>query len=65
MICKQGFIVDVLSTDGIDLKTMERGGIQFQLWDFAGQHLYRYTHQIFITDDTMYVRQKVKKVIFL
>ena len=42
-----------VATDGIDLGRMEMGGITFVCWDFAGQEIYKYTHQLFISDNSL------------
>tara|TARA_R110002050_G_scaffold149421_1_gene275951 strand:- start:1222 stop:1542 length:321 start_codon:yes stop_codon:yes gene_type:complete len=51
-----------LSTDGIDLgevvlKSGKKGDgeILLHVWDFGGQVAYRYTHQLFLTDNALYL----------
>ena len=38
-----------MSTDGIVMGSIELEGINFLCLDFAGQEVYRYTHQLFLT----------------
>eukprot|EP01125_Pyxidicula_operculata_P013090 TRINITY_DN4334_c0_g1_i1.p1 TRINITY_DN4334_c0_g1~~TRINITY_DN4334_c0_g1_i1.p1 ORF type:complete len:1370 (-),score=387.10 TRINITY_DN4334_c0_g1_i1:146-4255(-) len=44
-----------IATDGIDLKQVEVGDINFDCWDFAGQELYYTTHQFFLTTKAIYL----------
>ena len=39
-----------LATDGIDLGDVTLDGYRLTFWDFAGQEVYRYTHQLFLSD---------------
>ncbi|MDP2438257.1 MAG: protein kinase, partial [archaeon] len=43
------------STDGIDLGLFRAGGIEFMIWDFGGQKVYRYTHQLFLSSHAVYL----------
>ena len=42
-------------TDGIDTTEIEASGIKFLCMDFAGQEVYRYTHQLFLTSIGLYL----------
>ena len=43
------------STDGIEIGELYLGGVCFSCWDFAGQEMYHYTHQFFLSDDGIYL----------
>ncbi|KAI1890192.1 hypothetical protein AGOR_G00171150 [Albula goreensis] len=48
--------VDVADrTVGIEIKDVVLGGIQFLLWDFAGQEEYYFTHHVFITPQALVI----------
>ena len=42
-----------LATDGIDLGEIHLDGYRLMFWDFAGQEVYRYTHQLFLSDNSL------------
>ena len=43
-------------TDGIDIFSWRADEkTTFWMWDFAGQELYYFTHQFFISDDALYI----------
>lgn len=42
-----------VATDGIDLGEVTIEGYRLMMWDFAGQEVYRYTHQLFLSDDSL------------
>jgi len=42
-----------VATDGIDLGEISLDGYRLMFWDFAGQEVYRYTHQLFISDNAL------------
>ena len=42
-----------VATDGIDLGEMTLEGYRMMFWDFAGQEVYRYTHQLFLSDNSV------------
>ena len=42
-----------LATDGIGLGEMTLEGYRMVFWDFAGQEVYRYTHQLFLSDNSV------------
>ena len=43
------------STDGIEIGELFLGGVNLSCWDFAGQEIYHYTHQFFLSDDAIYL----------
>lgn len=44
---------NILATDGIDLGNLIIEGYKFVMWDFGGQEIYRYTHQLFLSDNAL------------
>jgi internalin A len=42
-----------VATDGIDLGEIILEGYRLMFWDFAGQEVYRYTHQLFLSDNAV------------
>ena len=42
-----------VATDGIDLGEITLNGYRLMFWDFAGQEVYRYTHQLFLSDNAV------------
>jgi len=42
-----------VATDGIDLGEITLEGHRLMFWDFAGQEVYRYTHQLFLSDNAI------------
>ena len=44
-----------LATDGIELSEFHFEGVRFYCWDFAGQEIYRYTHQFFLSEGSVYL----------
>jgi GTPase SAR1 family protein len=42
-----------VATDGIDLEEKVINGYLLTFWDFAGQEVYRYTHQLFLSDNSL------------
>jgi internalin A len=42
-----------VATDGIDLGEIVLEGFRLKFWDFAGQEVYRYTHQLFLSDNSL------------
>ena len=42
-----------VATDGIDLGEITLNGYWLMFWDFAGQEVYRYTHQLFLSDNAV------------
>jgi len=42
-----------VATDGIDLGEITLEGYRLMFWDFAGQEVYRYTHQLFLSDNAV------------
>ena len=53
---------NIKSTEGIDIKywdlkiQLEKSAVfRFNIWDFGGQEKYDATHQIFITERTLYI----------
>ena len=42
-----------VATDGIDLGEVTLEGYRLMFWDFAGQEVYRYTHQLFLSDNSI------------
>mmetsp|Transcript_20624 Transcript_20624/g.32202 ORF Transcript_20624/g.32202 Transcript_20624/m.32202 type:complete len:229 (-) Transcript_20624:520-1206(-) len=44
-----------ISTDGIDLGSLKLGDITLHTWDFGGQEVYQYTHQLFLTSNAVYL----------
>ncbi|MDP1602858.1 MAG: protein kinase, partial [Legionella sp.] len=51
----QKFDPRIPSTDGIDLGEFTEEGIRFMTWDFGGQKVYRYTHQLFLSSNSLYL----------
>ncbi|MDP2438370.1 MAG: COR domain-containing protein, partial [archaeon] len=47
-LCREPSRVALLSTDGVDFWEVTLGEVSFGVWDFAGQHAYRVTHQLFL-----------------
>jgi internalin A len=45
--------VPCVATDGIDLGEITLEGYRLMFWDFAGQEVYRYTHQLFLSDNSV------------
>jgi hypothetical protein len=39
-----------ISTDGVDMGDLLLSGFHFSCWDFGGQALYRYVHQLFLSE---------------
>ena len=52
-LSKSKHLPPTAATDGIELGQMEMGGVTFICWDFAGQEIYKYTHQLFISDNSL------------
>ena len=48
-------VMDKLATDGIEIGELELDGVLLNCWDFAGQEVYRYTHQLFLSDSSIYL----------
>ena len=44
-----------VATDGIEIGEFELDGVSLNCWDFAGQEVYRYTHQLFLSDSSIYL----------
>ena len=44
-----------LATDGIEIGELQLDGVVLNCWDFAGQEVYRYTHQLFLSGNSIYV----------
>ena len=44
-----------VATDGIEIGELHLGGVVLNCWDFAGQEVYRYTHQLFLSDSSIYL----------
>ena len=44
-----------VATDGIEIGELYLGGVKLYCWDFAGQEVYRYTHQLFLSDSAVYL----------
>ena len=44
-----------LATDGIEIGELRLDGVVLNCWDFAGQEVYRYTHQLFMSGNSIYV----------
>ena len=44
-----------VATDGIEIGELELEGVVLNCWDFAGQEVYRYTHQLFLSGNSIYV----------
>ena len=44
-----------VATDGIEIGELELEGVVLNCWDFAGQEVYRYTHQLFMSGNSIYV----------
>ena len=42
-----------VATDGIDLGEVTLDDFRLTFWDFAGQEVYRYTHQLFLSDNSL------------
>ncbi|MDP2436925.1 MAG: protein kinase [archaeon] len=51
----QRFDSAVVSTDGIDLGEFVEQGVRFATWDFGGQKVDRFTHQLFLADNALYL----------
>ena len=48
-------VVAKVATDGIEIGELYLGGVKLYCWDFAGQEVYRYTHQLFLSDSAVYL----------
>ena len=46
---------NTIATDGVEISELELEGMVLRCWDFAGQEVYRYTHQIFLSDSATYL----------
>src|SRR3990167_2836282 len=46
---------DPLSTDGIDLGSIQLNDVTLHTWDFGGQEVYHYTHQLFLSENAVYL----------
>ena len=47
---------DPLSTDGIDLGSIQlNDDVTLHTWDFGGQEVYHYTHQLFLSENAVYL----------
>ena len=44
-----------VATDGIEIGELRLDGVLLNCWDFAGQEVYRYTHQLFMSGNSIYV----------
>ena len=44
-----------VATDGIEIGELQLDGVVLNCWDFAGQEVYRYTHQLFLSGNSIYV----------
>ena len=44
-----------VATDGIEIGELQLDGVVLHCWDFAGQEVYRYTHQLFMSGNSIYV----------
>ena len=44
-----------VATDGIEIGELRLDGVVLNCWDFAGQEVYRYTHQLFLSGNSIYV----------
>ena len=44
-----------VATDGIEIEELRLDGVVLNCWDFAGQEVYRYTHQLFMSGNSIYV----------
>ena len=44
-----------VATDGIEIGELRLEGVVLSCWDFAGQEVYRYTHQLFLSGNSIYV----------
>jgi small GTP-binding protein len=42
-----------VATDGIDLGEITLEGYRLMFWDFAGQEVYRHSHQLFLSDNAV------------
>jgi internalin A len=45
--------MNLQSTDGIDLGEIEIDDIKFTCWDFGGQEVFRFTHQLFLSENAV------------
>src|SRR3989338_7405355 len=54
-LCHETFDANILSTDGIDIGSFSVEDVRFVCWDFAAQTVYRYTHQLFLTPNAIYL----------
>src|SRR3989338_10620776 len=54
-LCHETFDANILSTDGIDIGSFSVEDARFICWDFAGQTVYRYTNQLFLTPNAIYL----------
>ena len=52
---KHGAALHHQSTDGVALGEFSSQGMTFCTWDFGGQRVYRYTHQLFFGGNAIYV----------
>src|SRR3990167_4792126 len=46
---------DPLSTDVIDLGSIQLNDVTLHTWDFGGQEVYHYTHQLFLSENAVYL----------
>ena len=44
-----------VATSGIEIGELRLEGVLLNCWDFAGQEVYRYTHQLFMSGNSIYV----------
>ena len=51
----EGDVAAKVATDGIEIGELELDGVVLNCWDFAGQEVYRYTHQLFMSGNSIYV----------
>ena len=47
-------VEEIKSTEGIDCETINLGGGQVSVWDFAGQIEYTATHQFFLSVEVIF-----------
>ena len=52
---KEGDVAAKVATDGIEIGELKLEGVLMNCWDFAGQDVYRYTHQLFLSDSSVYL----------
>ena len=48
-------VASKVATDGIEIGELQLDGVVLNCWDFAGQEVYRYTHQLFLSGNSIYV----------